>query len=307
MTAPKLDRRQVLKLEAAAIAAAAAGMPAPALAANLVAERGQSELKWDKAPCRFCGTGCSVMVATKDNRVVATHGDIKSEVNRGLNCVKGYFLSKIMYGHDRLTKPMLRKTGGKYDKSGEFTPVSWEQAFDIMAEKFKAALKKRGPGGVGMLGSGQWTIWEGYAANKLMKAGFRSNNIDPNARHCMASAAVGFMRTFGMDEPMGCYDDIEAADAFVLWGSNMAEMHPILWTRVTDRRLSNPGVKVCVMSVFEHRSFDLADIPIVFTPQSDLAILNFIAHHIISTDRVNKAFVEAHTNFKRGTTDIGYG
>jgi nitrate reductase NapA len=238
MTAPKLDRRQILKLEAAAMAALAGGMAAPALAANLVTERAESELKWDKAPCRFCGTGCSVMVATKENRVVATHGDIKSEVNRGLNCVKGYFLSKIMYGHDRLTQPMLRKTAGKYDKNGEFTPVSWDEAFDIMAEKFKAALKKRGPSSVGMFGSGQWTIWEGYAALKLMKAGFRSNNLDPNARHCMASAAVGFMRTFGIDEPMGCYDDIEATDAFVLWGSNMAEMHPILWTRVADRRLS---------------------------------------------------------------------
>ena len=61
-----------------------------------------------------------------------------------------------------------------------------------------------------MFGSGQWTIWEGYAATKLMRAGFRSNNLDPNARHCMASAAVAFMRTFGMDEPMGCYDDFEA-------------------------------------------------------------------------------------------------
>jgi nitrate reductase NapA len=153
MTAPKLDRRQVLKLEAAAMAALAGGMTTPALAANLVTERAESELKWDKAPCRFCGTGCSVMVATKENRVVATHGDIKSEVNRGLNCVKGYFLSKIMYGHDRLTQPMLRKTAGKYDKNGEFTPVSWDEAFDIMAEKFKAALKKRGPSGVGMFGS----------------------------------------------------------------------------------------------------------------------------------------------------------
>src|ERR1700676_61921 len=83
MTAPKLDPRQVLKLEAAAMAALAGGMQAPSLAANLVTERGESELKWDKAPCRFCGTGCSVMVATKENRVVATHGDIKSEVNRG--------------------------------------------------------------------------------------------------------------------------------------------------------------------------------------------------------------------------------
>ena len=57
-------------------------------------------------------------------------------------------------------------------------------------------------------------------------------------------AVVGFMRTFGMDEPMGCYDDIEQADAFVLWGSNMAEMHPILWSRITNRRLSNQNVTV---------------------------------------------------------------
>ena len=170
----------------------------------------------------------------------------------------------------------------KAAKDGEFTAVSWEQAFDVMADKFKAALRAKGPSGVGMFGSGQWTIWEGYAANKLMKAGFRSNNIDPNARHCMASAAYAFMRTFGMDEPMGCYDDIEAADAFVLVGSNVAD--PILWTRVTDR-LSQPHVKVAVLSTFEHRSFDLADIPIVFTPQSDLAMLNYIARHIIKTGR----------------------
>src|SRR6202051_3965512 len=264
MTAATPDRRQVLKMKAAAMAALAGGMPSAATAANLVTERASSELKWDKAACRFCGTGCSVMVATKANRVVATHGDIKAEVNRGLNCVKGYFLSKIMYGHDRLTRSMLRKTNGKYDKSGEFTPVSWDEAFDIMAEKFKAALKKRGPSGVGMFGSGQWTIWEGYAALKLMKAGFRTNNLDPNARHCMASAASGFRPPFGIDEPMGCYDDIEAADAFVLWGSNMAEMHPVLWTRVTDRRLSGPNVKVAVLSPFEHRSYELADIALTF-------------------------------------------
>jgi nitrate reductase NapA len=302
----ELTRRQMIKAKAAAIAATVAGIPG-AQAANGIIPGDEARLDWSKAPCRFCGTGCGVMVAVRDNRVVATHGDIHAEVNRGLNCVKGYFLSKIMYGADRLTQPLLRMKDGKYAKDGEFQPVSWDRAFDEMASQWKRVLKEKGPTAVGMFGSGQWTVWEGYAALKLMKAGFRSNNLDPNARHCMASAAVGFMRTFGMDEPMGCYDDIEAADAFVLWGSNMAEMHPILWTRVADRRLSNPHVKVCVMSTFEHRSFDLADIPIVFTPQTDLAILNFIAHHIISTNRVNKAFVDAHTNFKRGTTDIGYG
>src|ERR1041384_8695159 len=102
----QLDRRQILKLEAAAMAAAAGGMTTPTLAQNLVTERAASELKWDKAPCRFCGTGCSVMVATKNDRVVATHGDVKAEVNRGLNCVKGYFLSKIMYRSEEHTSEL---------------------------------------------------------------------------------------------------------------------------------------------------------------------------------------------------------
>lgn len=300
-------RREFIRDSAAATAAAVAGIPLFAEASNIVTDRAETTLKWSKAPCRFCGTGCGINVAVKDGRVVATHGDIHSEVNRGLNCVKGYFLSKIMYGADRLTEPLLRKRNGQYDKHGEFTPVGWDEAFDVMAAQFKRVLKEKGPTAVGMFGSGQWTVWEGYAANKLFKAGFRSNNIDPNARHCMASAAAGFMRTFGMDEPMGCYDDIEAADAFVLWGSNMAEMHPILWTRVTDRKLSHPGVKVAVLSTFEHRSFELADIPIVFTPQTDLVLLNFIANHIIQSGAVNRAFVDAHTTFKLGVTDIGYG
>jgi nitrate reductase NapA len=298
-----LTRRDFIKANAAAATAAAAGITLPA-----AAQPAKANIRWDKGACRFCGTGCGVLVGVQDGRVVATQGDPDAPVNRGLNCIKGYFLSKIMYGADRLTKPLLRMKNGKYDKNGEFAPISWDQAFDIMAEKFKEQLKK--PDGVtrvGMFGSGQWTVWEGYAAVKLMKAGFRSNNIDPNARHCMASAVAGFMRTFGIDEPMGCYDDLEHADAFVLWGSNMAEMHPILWSRLTDRRLTHEGCKVAVLSTFEHKSFDLADIPIIFTPQTDLAILNFIANYIIQNGAMNKEFVEKHVNFKKGVTDIGYG
>ncbi|HVJ25393.1 MAG TPA: molybdopterin-dependent oxidoreductase, partial [Burkholderiales bacterium] len=301
----KISRREFMIRSAAT--AAAAGAPVPAFAQNIVTDAAATKLKWSKAPCRFCGVGCGVNVAVKDGQVVATHGDPQAEVNRGVNCVKGYFLSKIMYGEDRLTRPLLRMKGGRYDKSGEFTPVTWDQAFDIMAEKWKAALKKKGPSSLGMFMSGQSTVWEGYAAVKLMKAGFRSNNIDPNARHCMASAAVGFMRTFGMDEPMGCYDDIEAADAFVLWGSNMAEMHPILWGRVADRRLAHPHVQVAVLSTFEHRSYDLADLALTFRPQTDLAILNYVANYIIRNKGVNRDFVDKHVAFKLGNADIGYG
>ncbi len=301
----KLDRRAFLKANAAAAAAAAAGVTLPIR--NATAAGADDGIRWDKAACRFCGTGCSVLVGTQEGRVVATQGDPESEVNRGLLCVKGYFLPKIMYGADRLKTPLLRKKNGKYDKQGEFTPVSWKEAFDVMAQKWKEALNNGGPTTVGMFGSGQWTIWEGYAAAKLFKAGFRSNNLDPNARHCMASAVTGFMRTFGIDEPMGCYDDLEHADAFVLWGSNMAEMHPVLWTRITDRRLMHPHVRVAVLSTYQHRGHELADLHMIFTPQTDLAILNFIAHHIISTGRVNQEFVEKHVSFALGNADIGYG
>ncbi|WP_095089024.1 periplasmic nitrate reductase subunit alpha [Mesorhizobium sophorae] len=303
----ELTRRDILKAHAAGIAAATAGIALPVSAQPVPGGVSALEIKWSKAPCRFCGTGCGVMVGVKEGQVVATHGDMQAEVNRGLNCVKGYFLSKIMYGADRLTTPLLRKRNGVFDKEGEFEPVSWDEAFDVMAQKCKQVLKDKGPTAIGMFGSGQWTIHEGYAATKLMRAGFRSNNLDPNARHCMASAAYAFMRTFGMDEPMGCYDDFEAADAFVLWGSNMAEMHPILWTRLADRRLGHPHVKVAVLSTFTHRSMDLADVPIIFKPGTDLAILNYIANHIITTGRVNEAFVRDHTTFMKGATDIGYG
>ncbi len=312
----KLTRRDFIKTNAIAATAAAAGVTVPGVSEALT--RSKDAIRWDKAPCRFCGTGCSVLVGTREGRVVATQGDPDAPVNRGLNCIKGYFLSKIMYGEDRLTRPLLRMRNGKYDKNGDFTPVSWDTAFDVMAEKFKEALKKdkaRNKGKkpeeivstVGMFGSGQWTIWEGYAASKLYKAGFRSNNIDPNARHCMASAVGAFIRGFGADEPMGCYDDLEHADAFVLWGSNMAEMHPILWSRLTDTRLTREGCEVHVLSTFEHRCFDLGDNNMVFVPQTDLAILNYIANYIIEHKAYDEDFIGKHVNFTKTPTDIGYG
>jgi nitrate reductase (cytochrome) len=312
----KLTRRDFVKTNAIAATAAAAGITIPGIKEAVA--KGSDDIRWDKAACRFCGTGCSVLIGTKDDKVVATQGDPDAPVNRGLNCIKGYFLSKIMYGKDRLTKPLLRKTNGKYDKEGDFEEVSWDEAFDVMADKFKAAQKKsmeenkgkpveKMTSRVGMFGSGQWTVWEGYAASKLFKAGFRSNNIDPNARHCMASAVGAFIRGFGSDEPMGCYDDLEHGDAFVLWGSNMAEMHPILWTRITDTRLTKPGCEVHVLSTYEHRCFDLADNGMIFEPQTDLAILNYIANYIIENDAYDKDFVSKHVNFKKTPTDIGYG
>jgi len=290
----------------AASAAATVGVPISqtAQAAMKDAEEGW---QWDKSVCRFCGTGCGIMVATKGGRIVATKGDPDAPVNRGLNCIKGYFNGKIMYGRDRLTKPLMRMKDGQFAKDGKFQPVSWERAFDEMEKQFKKTYKEMGPHGVAIFGSGQYTIPEGYTSAKLMKAGFRSNNIDPNARHCMASAVVGFIQTFGIDEPSGNYDDIEHTDTVITWGANMAECHPVLWARVSDRKMASPKVKIVNLTTCSNQTSDIADEEIVFKPGTDLAIYNYIAREIVKRDAVDHDFVKKHCVFATGPYDIGYG
>lgn len=305
-----LSRREFLKSSAAASAAAAIGMNVPT-SVQAKANEAEGGWRWDKAACRFCGTGCGIMLATKGGKIVAVKGDPAAPVNRGLNCIKGYFNAKIMYGSDRLKQPLLRVgPDGKFDKNGKFAPISWERAFDEMEVHIKKALKHSGPEGVGVFSSGQYTIQEGYAAQKMMKGGFRSNAFDPNARHCMASAVVGFYQTFGIDEPSGCYDDIELTDTVVSWGSNMAEMHPILWSRVTDRKLSNPDkVKIINLSTYRHRTSDIADIEIIFKPNSDLALWNYIAREIVynNPEAIDWKFVKEHIVFAASPVNMGYG
>ncbi|MDR0587743.1 MAG: molybdopterin-dependent oxidoreductase, partial [Burkholderiales bacterium] len=246
-----LSRREFIKNSIAATTAATVGLPVTK-AALAQAREAESGWKWDKSVCRFCGTGCGEQVATLNGKVVAIKGDPDAPVNRGINCIKGYYNGRILYGEDRLTTPLMRMKNGKFDKEGDFTPVSWEQALNVMAEKFKEVYNKKGPSAVAMLTSGQSLIQEGYAAAKLMKGGFRSNNIDPNARLCMASAVVAFYQTFGVDEPANVYDDLDTADITVLWGNNMAEAHPVLWSRVTDRRLTNKDARIINLTTYRN-------------------------------------------------------
>ena len=302
----ELSRRTFLKSGVAAATAMAVGIPISRNASAAVAET-EKGWRWDKGVCRFCGVGCGIQIATHEGKIVATKGDPDAPVNRGLNCVKGYFNSKILYGKDRLTQPLMRMTDGKFDKKGRFTPVTWEQAFDEMSRQFKKAYAAKGPTGIGVIGSGQWLIQEGYAMNKLMKAGFRSNNIDPNARNCMASAVAAFMQVFGIDEPSGNYDDVEYTDTAVLWGANMAEAHPVLWQRIIDRRLGHPGMKVVNITTFRNMSSEGSDLEIIIKPNSDMALLNYLAREIIRRGAVNQAFVDKHCVFCAGPTDIGYG
>ncbi len=111
-----LSRREFLKSSAAASAAAAVGMSVPS-SMQAAAANAEGGWRWDKAACRFCGTGCGIMLATKGGKIVAVKGDPAAPVNRGLNCIKGYFNAKIMYGADRLKQPLLRVNAkGEFDK-----------------------------------------------------------------------------------------------------------------------------------------------------------------------------------------------
>lgn len=301
-----LTRRELLKSSIAAATAASAGLP---LSQTVLAQAGAAESgwQWDKGVCRMCGTGCGIQVATLGGKVVATRGDPDAPVNRGMLCIKGYYNGKITYGADRLTQPLMRMKDGRFDKQGTFTAVSWKVALDEMERQFRRHYAARGPASVAILGSGQYTIAEGYTAVKLMKAGFRSNNIDPNARHCMASAVVGFMQVFGIDEPANVYDDIELADTFVFCGANPAEAHPVLWSRVTDRKLTHKPTRIFNITTYANMTSDIADVDIVIKPNTDLALMNYLAREIVARNAVNMDFVTRHCVFAAGPVDIGYG
>jgi nitrate reductase NapA len=261
------------------------------------------DLVWTKAPCRYCGTGCGVEVGVKDGRVLAVRGDEHSPVNRGLLCVKGYHLPGMLYGEDRLRYPMLRDGGG-------WKRISWDEALDLVASTYQAALDEAGPESVAIYGSGQWTVFDGYAASKWFRAGLKSNNVEPNARLCMASAVTGFMTQFQSDEPMGCYEDFEAGDDFVLWGNNMAEMHPVLFSRILANKRQNPSVRIVDVATRRTPTSDYADLYVEFIPGSDLALANGILHLLVRNGKVNTAFVRENVVFKRGIEDlerIGYG
>lgn len=295
------NRRSFIKKMAVLSAMTAAATMFPGILFAEEQEEGlpDGNLNWKKAPCRFCGVGCGVLVGVENGKAVAVKGDPKSPVNKGLCCVKGYHSVMALYGKDRLTKPLVKQ-------NGRYVETSMDDALDLIAAKMKETINDHGKDAVSIYGSGQWTIPDGYVASKLFKGCIGTNNVEANARLCMASAVTGFMTSFGIDEPMGCYDDIDHADVFILWGNNMAEMHPVLFSRLLDQRMKR-GAKIIDFATRTTRTSMAADKSILFLPQTDLAVANAICYEIINNGWVNNEFVARYCNINKGLTDIGYG
>ncbi|MCK8818223.1 molybdopterin-dependent oxidoreductase [Natroniella sulfidigena] len=290
-----LTRRNFLKVAAAGAVMTAAGCSPKDEEVAEVNEDGEQEVEqWTKAVCRFCGVGCGCEVGVIDNKIVAVKGIEDNPVNNGMLCMKGLALPEVMNDREeRLMKPQIRK-------NGELVETDWDTALDLVADKFKESIAKHGKDSVAFYGSAQNYIQEGYIASKLMKAGIGTNNIECNARLCMASAVTGFYGTFGMDEPMGVYGDIDYADQFFLIGSNMAENHPVLFVRLTQRKSSESDVRVIVADPRKTRTHTMSDIDLFLKCGSDVALLNSMAYVIIDEDLVDHEFVDNYTKFKKG-------
>ncbi|MCL5237336.1 MAG: nitrate reductase [Nitrospirae bacterium] len=281
-----VTRRQLLKYSAALAAASAIGLELP-LPQGVGAAQAE---KWVKAVCRYCGAGCGVYAGVSKGKVVAVQGD-RDNWNKGFLCIKGYYLPSILYANDRLKYPLVKR-------GDEFVKISWKEAMDLMTGRFAETIKKNGANSVAFYGSGQAYTEESYFMNKFFKGGLGTNNIDGNPRLCMASAAVGYVSTFGKDEPMGAYDDIYHSDCFFIIGSNMAEAHPVIFRLVNERKQKGGNVKIIMVDPRKTLSARIADLHMSFVPGTDLAILHAMAHVIIKENLYSRDFVSNHLVFK---------
>ncbi len=248
--------------------------------------------RWVKTTCGYCSVGCGMLVGIKEGKAVAVRGNPAHPVNRGKLCPKGLSEHHTLDAPGRATQPLLRK-------HGVLEPVSWDEALDIMIEKFTQVQSRYGQDALGVIGTGQLVTEEFYTLGKLVQLGFRSRNFDGNTTLCMASAVSGYKLSFGSDGPPGSYTDMETADVILLVGANIADNHPILCQRLERNRMrgtpAQPATTVIVVDPRVTKTAMMADVHLPVKPRSDIALLNGIAHVLIREGLIDRAYIEAHT------------
>ena len=226
-----VDRRTFLKGMAAASAATAGNALVPGVLqpAQSPPATSKADPQWAATPCRLCGVGCGLLVGVAGGRAGAVKGNADSPVSKGLACAKGYYSAQALYGRDRIRHAMIRRGNSLVD-----VPIS--EALDLVARRMRETIQQHGNDSVALYGSAQWTIPDAYVASKLFKGALGTNNIETSTRLHAASAVAGLESSFGLDGTIGCYEDIDHADVFVLWDTNLAESDPVLFSRMLERR-----------------------------------------------------------------------
>ncbi len=246
-------------------------------------------VKKTKTVCTFCGVGCTFDVWTRDRKVLLVQPSPESPANGVATCVKGKFGWDFVNSPDRIVKPLIRTP------AGTFREASWDEAIALIARRLSEVKARHGPDAIGVIASCTGTNEESYLTQKLARAVLGTNNVDNCSRYCQSPATTGLWRTVGYGGDSGGIEDIEAAELVVIVGSNTAEAHPVLASRVKRARKLR-GQKLAVIDLRRNEMAERADLFLRPNPGTDLVLLNAVGQVILDRGWEAKDFIASRTN-----------
>ncbi|MBL28468.1 MAG: formate dehydrogenase subunit alpha [Rhodospirillaceae bacterium] len=276
-----------LESECVSCGACVQACPTATLMEKSVIEHGQAEHSV-LTTCAYCGVGCSFKAEMQGDRVVRMVPYKDGGANEGHSCVKGRFAWGYATHADRVTTPMVR------DKiTDPWRVVSWEEAIGFAADRFKAIQARYGQGAIGGISSSRCTNEEVFVVQKMIRAAFGNNNVDTCARVCHSPTGYGLKQTFGTSAGTQTFESVESADVIVVIGANPTDGHPVFASRMKKRL--REGAKLIVV---DPRRIDLVKTPHVeasyhlpLRPGTNVAVINAMAHVIVTEGLVDRAFV----------------
>jgi formate dehydrogenase major subunit len=247
----------------------------------------ESRIRRTKTVCTYCGVGCSFDIWTKGRdilKVVPAEGP----ANGISTCIKGKFAWDFVNSSERLTKPLIRE-------AGTFREATWDEALNLVARRLTEIKAANGPDSLAFISSSKCTNEESYLMQKLARAVVGTNNMDNCSRYCQSPATVGLWRTVGLGGDSGSIKDIENASLVLIIGSNTAESHPVLATRV-KRAHKLRGQKLIVSDLRENEMARRADIFLHPKPGTDLVWLSAITRYILENGMAKTSFLDQWVN-----------
>ncbi|WP_455380841.1 formate dehydrogenase subunit alpha [Acidihalobacter prosperus] len=247
----------------------------------------RKEINRTKTVCTYCGVGCSFEMWTRGRHILKVEPS-EGPANGISSCVKGKFGWDFVNHKDRLTSPLIREEDG-------FREASWDEALSLIAHRFATIKKTHGPDALGFIASSKCTNEEAYLMQKLARGVIGTNNIDNCSRYCQNPATAGLFRTVAYGGDSGGIQSIEQADLVLILGSNTAESHPVLATRV-KRAHKLRGQQLIVADLRKHEMAERADLFIKPRPGTDLVWISAITRYILDHGLEDSTFLQARVN-----------
>ncbi|SHF14603.1 molybdopterin oxidoreductase family protein [Streptoalloteichus hindustanus] len=248
----------------------------------------EGEVQWVPSACVLCSNGCGMDIAVHSGQIVGVRGRASDRVSHGRLGPKGLFGWQANNSPDRLTEPLVRR-------DGELRPASWDEAMGLVVERSRQVLDEHGPLAMGFYNSGQLFLEDYYTLSLLVRAGIGTPHLDGNTRLCTATADFALKETFGTDGDPGSLRDFDLCDTIFAVGHNIAETQTVLWARILDRLHGPDRPRLVVVDPRRTAVAREADVHLPIRNGTNLALLNGIQHELIANDRVDRAFVDAHT------------